>query len=231
MCKSRSIILVPVIHTSADLGSIAKDVAKRGIAGLGEDVWKGHIRTIEGFWDSIMDYFDSLEMSSGMKIYQDGMVADGDMGQKIVEDCAKSGSRNYELVSRLLKRGAVLQKTEDLKLVLEERDKLLCITNAKSNFQRILAFIRYKFAKGKLLKKRDQFIANRINETLKSEEKGILFIGASHNVGNGLDSDIKVTEMKDMQKIKQYQQMLLRGNKYKTRFEELGKYLVSEVKI
>ena len=198
---------------------------------MGEDVWKGHIRTIEGFWDSIMDYFDSLEMSSGMKIYQDGMVADGDMGQKIVEDCAKSGSRNYELVSRLLKRGAVLQKTEDLKLVLEERDKLLCITNAKSNFQRILAFIRYKFAKGKLLKKRDQFIANRINETLKSEEKGILFIGASHNVGNGLDSDIKVTEMKDMQKIKQYQQMLLRGNKYKTRFEELGKYLVSEVKI
>ena len=231
MCKSRSLILVPVIHTSVDLGSLAKDIAKRGIAGLGEDVWKGHIRTIEGFWDSIMDYFDSLDMSPGMKIYQDGLVADGEIGQKIVEDCAMAGSRNYELVFRLIKQGAVLVKTEDLKLVLEERDKLLSITKAKSNFQRILAFIRYKFAKGKLLNKRDQFIAHRINETLKSEEKGILFIGASHNVGNGLDSDIKVTEMKDMQKINQYQQMLLRCNKNKTRFEELGKYLVSEVKI
>jgi len=47
----RTIIYVPVIHTSADLGSLAGDVTKRGIADLGEEVWKEHQRTVEGFWD------------------------------------------------------------------------------------------------------------------------------------------------------------------------------------
>jgi len=37
-----------------------------------------------------------------MKIYQDGIVAEGEIGKKIVEETSKSGSKNYQLVSRLL---------------------------------------------------------------------------------------------------------------------------------
>ncbi|HBM16056.1 MAG TPA: hypothetical protein DD381_06925 [Lentisphaeria bacterium] len=230
MDKSRTLILVPVIHSSADLGSLAKDVAKKGIADLGEDVWERHIQTIEGFWNAIIEYFNSLDVS-GIKIYQDGMVAEGEMGHRIVEDCAKAGSRNYQLLFSLLNRGAVLQKTEDLKLVMKERDKLLSITKAKSNIHKILAFIKYKFTKAKLLNKRDHFIANRIKETLKPQEKGILFIGASHNIKSKLNSDIQLKEVKDAQKIKQYQQLLLCKNKHKTSFEELGRYLISKVNL
>ena len=196
----RTLIYVPVIHTSADLGSLAGDVTKRGIADLGEEVWKEHQRTVEGFWDVITDYLTSVD-ASGMKIYQDGMVAEGEVGAAIVEEGLNLGSRNYQLVSRLLKRGAFLVKTEDFNLVKEERDRLLGITQAKSISKRLLAFIRYKLVKDRLLDKRDKFIAKRINETLNSNETGILFIGAYHNIKSRLPQDIQFKDIKETQKV------------------------------
>jgi hypothetical protein len=69
----RTLIYIPVIHTSADLGSIAKEVAKRGIRDLGQELWEKHRKTVEGFWDVVSDYFDSIDVKD-MKIYQDGML-------------------------------------------------------------------------------------------------------------------------------------------------------------
>jgi hypothetical protein len=224
----RILIYVPIIHTSADLGSIAKDVAKRGIASLGEEIWREHGKTVEGFWDAISRYFDSTDVK-GMKIYQDGMVADGEVGQKIVEQTAKAGSKNYQLVSRLLERRAILVKTEDLELVKEEYNRLLAITQATSIMQKIVGFIRYKFVKKRLLDKRDDYIARRIEQTLEEGERAILFIGAFHRIKNRLPASIQIKEVKDTQKLKRYQKLLPFHSKYGKHFDELSKYLVSEV--
>jgi hypothetical protein len=226
----RTLIYVPIIHTSADLGSIAKDVAKRGIASLGEEIWAKHRITVEGFWDTISRYFDSIDVK-GMKIYQDGMVADSEVGQKIVEETAKAGSKNYQLVSRLLERGALLVKTEDFKFVMEEYERLLAITQAESVIRKLMAFLRYKLAKNSLLNKRDAFIAKRIDETLNPGEKGIIFIGASHKVKEKLPESIKIIELKDTEKVGKYQRILPFHNRYKEQFDELGKYLVSEISL
>jgi len=223
------LIYVPVIHMSADLGSIAKQVDKRGIADLGEEVWKKHMKTVKGFWEAISHYFDSIDVS-GMKIYQDGMVVDGEVGQKIVEEGIKSGSKNYELVLRLLKRGAILVKTEDFKLVNEERERLLAITQAKAITQKIISFIKYKLVKNRLLSKRDKFITKRIDGTLKHNEIGILFIGAYHNIKEWLPKNIQIREVKDVSKVRKYQRLLPFYNKNKKRFQELGRYLISEIK-
>ena len=224
----RTLLYVPIIHTSADLGSLAGDVTKRGIADLGEDVWKEHQRTVEGLWDAISHYFDSMNVS-GMKIYQDGMVAEGEIGEKIVEEGLNLGSRNYQLVSKLLKRGAILVKTEDFNLVKIERDRLLAITQAKSITQKIIAFIRYKLIKKRLLSKRDNYIAKRIDETLNNGATGIIFIGAYHNIKKRLPKDIQIKEIKDADKIREYQILLPFYHKHKEQFEELGRYLVSEI--
>ena len=223
----RTLIYVPVIHTSADLGSLAEDVTIRGIADMGEDVWGKHKAAVEKFWDVISDYFDSIDVS-GMKIYQDGMVADGEIGQRIVEESAKSGSRNYKLVAWLLKRGAVLVKTEDFKLVKEERDRLVAIMQSKSIMHKIIAFIKYKLAKDRLLDKRDIFIAKRIDETLCQNETGIIFIGAYHNIKKRIPRSIRVSEIKDARLVKEYQRLLPFFHKNKERFEELSRYLVSK---
>ena len=224
----RTLIYIPVIHTSADLGSIAKEVAKRGIRDLGQELWEKHRKTVDGFWDVVSDYFDSIEVKD-MKIYQDGMVAEDEVGKKIAEDTAKAGSKNYQLILKLLNRGAVLVKTEDFKLVKKEYDRLLAITQAKLITKKIIAFIKYKLVKVILLNRRDNFIANRIEQTLKADEKAILFIGAFHNIKKRLPKDIQIKEVKDAAKVKRYQKLLPFYNKNGKQFDELGKYLVSDV--
>jgi len=224
----RTLIYVPIIHTSADLGSIAEHVAKRGVTDLGQELWEKHRRTVEGFWNIISDYFDSMNVE-GVKIYQDGMVADGEVGQKIAEDTAKAGSKNYELILRLLQRGAVLMKTEEFNLVKKEYDKLRAIAEAKSITRKILAFVKYKLAKTMLLNRRDAFIAKRIDQTLKTDERAILFIGAFHDIKKRLSKSIQIKEIKDTAKVKKYQKLLPFYNMNRTEFDELGKYLVSGV--
>ena len=231
----RRLIYVPIIHMSADMGSIAKKVDEKGVASFGEEFWKGHRETISGFWDVISDYFDYIDMDTRnrkkMKIYQDGMIAEREVGQKIVEEGIKSGSKNYELALRLVNRGAVLVKTEEFKLVKEELDRLLAITKAKSTSKKLFAFIKYKFTKNRLLKKRDEYISKRIDMTLKDDEIGILFLGAYHNIKNRLPADIQIIELKDREKVVEYQKLVPFYNKKKERFEELGRYLISPVKV
>lgn len=224
----RTLIYVPIIHTSADLGSMAKDITKRGVATLGEQVWTKHRSTVEGFWNVISDYFDSIEVKD-MKIYQDGLVADGEIGKKIVEETSKAGSKNYQLVANLLEREAILVKTEDFSLVKEEYNRLLAITQAKSTLRKIIAVIKYKLAKNRLLKKRDAFITHRINDTLGPGESGIIFIGAFHKIRDKLHKNIQVIELKDGEKVKKYHRLLPFHYKNKDQFDELGEYLVSKI--
>jgi hypothetical protein len=223
----RTLYYVPVIHTSADLGSLAQDVAKRGAAGLGGNVWEEHRKTVDGFWDVISRYFGSIDVT-GIKIYQDGMVAEGEVGEKIVGEGVKSGSKNYELVSGLLGRSAFLVKTEDFNLVKKERDRLVNITRAKSIAGKLIAFAKYRLIRNKLLDRRDEFIAGRIDETLRHGETGILFVGAYHNIKNKLPEDILVKEVKDIGKVREYHKLLPFHDKNKKRFNELSKYLISK---
>jgi len=222
----------PIIHMSADLGSIASEVTKRAIANLGEKIWAMHKDTIEGFWNSVEKYIESMEVKE-CKIYQDGMIADGEASEKIVEEAVKQGSKNYQIVSGLMKQGAKLMMTEDFALVKKERDLLVKMSSAKTKRGKIVSYLRYKFSKNALLEKRDEFIAKRINETLCDGESGILFIGAYHDVIPKLSKDIKVEPVKDMGKMRDYQGSILRylaGDKSRLkRIEELSKYLKSSI--
>jgi len=177
----KQLIYVPIIHMSADLGSIAKQVDKRGIAGFGEEFWERHRRTVDSFWNSIVRSFADSDVK-GYKIYQDGMVADGEVGQKIIEEGIKAGSKNYQIIDELIKKGATLVQTEDFSLVKKERDRIVKIIKSKSIAEKLISYLIYKLTKNSLLKKRDGYIARRICETLNHGEIGILFIGADHNI-------------------------------------------------
>jgi len=226
----KALIYVPIIHMSSDMGSLAKDLNTRGIADLGEELWKEHIKTVETFWDELSHYFDSIHVS-GMKIYQDGMIAEGEIGKKIVQEGAKSGSKNYELVSELLKRGAILVKTEDFKLVEKERVRLIAITQAKSLPEKLIAFMKYKLVKNRLLNKRDKFIAGRVDETINQDETGIIFIGAYHNIKDRLPKDVRIMEIKNTEKVREYQKLIPFYNKNRERLNELGRYLISKIEV
>jgi len=224
----RTLLYVPIIHTSADLGSLAKDVDRKGLENFGENMWRDHLRTIDGLWDALFLYFDSIYVS-GAKIFQDGMFADGDVGLNIIQEGDKAGSKNHQLVSKLLHRGALLMKTEDFNLVKKERDRLLKMIRAKTTAEKLFGLIIYKLTKKTLLKQRDEYIAQRIDQTLKEGETGILFIGAYHHVRPRLPRDIKIKEIKETRKIKEYQSLLPFYHKNIKRFEDLSGYLISKI--
>jgi len=223
----RTLLYVPIIHMDVDLGSVAMDLAKRGIRELGEDVWARHKEAVLGFWDSIIEYFDNLKVS-GFKTYQDGMVADGEIGQKIIEEGLKSGSKNYEIVYKLIQRGAVLVKTEDFALVKEERDHIVKMAQAKST-EKLIAFLKYRLIKNRLLNERDSYIAKGIDETLDQGGTGIIFIGAYHDIEKWLPKNIQIKEIKDVDKVRKYQRLFPFYNKNKEQLEELSRYLISEI--
>jgi hypothetical protein len=224
----RTLIYVPIIHTSADLGSLAEAVHQKGVENFGENRWLDHLRTINGFWDALFLYFDLIDVN-GVRIFQDGMIADGDAGLHIIQEAMKAGSKNHQLIAKLLQRGAILLKTEDLDLVKKERDRLVKIIRAKTTMEKIFGLILYKLTKKALLKQRDAYIAHNIDQALKEGETGILFIGAYHHIQSKLPLDIKIKEIKETRKIREYQSLFSLDHKDKKRLEDLSRYLVSKI--
>lgn len=224
----RKLYYVPIIHTRADLGVIGGEAARRGVERLGEDVWTKHVETVSGFWQALEDYFSAFD-ATGVRVYQDGMMADGELGERIVKEGAEKGSKNFMIILDLLKRGAVLMKTEDLDLLRKEYTLLLEISKAARPVKKLLSYLKYRLIKDRLLKKRDRYIAGMINGTLKDRETGVLFVGAYHDVHPGLSDDIQVIELKDMKKVRDYQDKFIHPERCKDEVAALSRYLVSPV--
>ncbi|MBU0698011.1 MAG: hypothetical protein KKE59_01080 [Proteobacteria bacterium] len=221
----RKLLYVPVIHVDTDMGSIAPTIDKRSGEICGRDRWDKHKQIVATFWDQIEEYFKKLN-AGNLKIYQDGLMAAGDLGQTIIKEGAGKGSRNYLIVLDLIKRGAEIRKTEDIALLKEEYDRILKLAQSKSLWERTTAYIGYRFHKDRLMEKRDRFIADTINQTLKVGETGALFIGAYHDVLSLLAGDIAVEEVKKTEKVKEYFKMLISGGDQE-RFEQLSEYLMN----
>jgi len=213
---------------SADMGFFGPALGEGANAVLGQELWQKHKEIVSGFWDSVARFFDSLD-GNGFKVYQDGMVADGTEGLRIVREGIALQSENYEIIGKLLERGAILVKTEDLALVRQEHAYITKIVGSKSLKGKEIAALRYKLAQSKLLRQRDDFIARRIKETLSEEEPGILFIGAYHDVIPKLPQDIEIREVKKAEKVREYQRLLSNPRRDKRHFEQLAQYLISPI--
>ena len=214
------------------MGSVAPTLSESAAAVLGKELWHRHQETVSGFWHSIAGFFNSLEVS-GFKVYQDGLVAGGEDGLRIVSEGVRNGSANYSIISGLLAKGAVLIKTEDILLVKREHTYIIKLANAKSILEREVAALRYKLAQRRLLEERDDFIARAIGGTLKEGETGLLFIGAYHDALRKLPADIRVVQVKEVTKVREYHTLLagIGTRKQVQHLEQLAEYLVSPVSI
>lgn len=222
----RKLIYVPILHSSADMGSVAPGIEARGSGMIGLEGWEKHKQIISKFWDSITEYFKSLKVKD-FQIYQDGLLADGDLGMRVVSNAATKGSKNYQIIKDLVSKGAKIMKTEDMKMLMKEVNLIKGMTNSNSNLKKLASALWYKMIKNKLLRERDRFIAGVINKTLVKE--GIVFIGAYHNIIPLLDKDIRIEEVKEKAKVEEYQKIFFLKSK-ENRAEELAKYLVASVK-
>jgi hypothetical protein len=189
----RKLIIIRIVHTPFDMGSARDGLEKEGIARLGKQRWEENVRRIENFWSEVDREVESLAAEpEKLRIYQDGLPCAGELGERIVRETAAKGSRNYQIIQRLMDRGAMIEATESPELLKQEYGYIRAILEAKTDEEKKAAVARYGQVKDGLLEERDVFIAHSIDSTLKEGETGILFIGASHNVLPRISKEIDV---------------------------------------
>ena len=189
----RKLIVVRIVHAPSDMGSASAGLEKAGKSALGEARWQENQKKIEKFWQELETEVEGLGLDmTKLHIYQDGLPCAGEIGERIVRDTAAKGSRNYQIVQKLMDRGARIEATESVDLLRREYGFIKALLEAKTDSERRAAEEQYNRAKDNLLVQRDQFIAQAIDASLKDGETGLLFIGASHNVLPKIASDIDV---------------------------------------
>lgn len=192
----RKLVYVRIVHTSADMGSLGEELIQETISKIGREKWEENKRLIEKFWEELEKEIFQLNLDlEHTIIYQDGLPCGGEMGMKIVHNTAELGSKNYQIIEKMVAKGAKITATENPELLIEERNLLLEILKDSSTKEKKEAKMKYIAKKELLLEQRDAYIASRINKTLNNEQTGILFIGAEHNVISKLDDDIEVLDL------------------------------------
>ena len=186
----RRLIYVPIVHTTADMGSQAEALERAHVQRHGRGEWARSRRLIDEGWEGLRKRLLALDLDyRTMRIYQDGLPVCG-RELDIVREVAQGGSRNYALILELLERGAMLEGTESPDLLRQEYERIRSALTKESAPTRT-GELRARESE-RLLRERDEFIGRRIGESLKAEETGILFIGLMHRVDRFLPADIEV---------------------------------------
>jgi len=153
---------------------------------------KRKLAAIDQMWTQIEQVVGRLiDPIESVCIYQDGLPVCG-QEERLVRDLAKSGSRNHGLLQRLIEKGAILMGTESPELLLEEYGLVKAML-ASGDTKKIAEVEKDQETLSlSLLNRRDQFIADRINNTLGVGDTGVLFLGMLHSLAKRLAEDIRV---------------------------------------
>lgn len=187
--QRRQLIYFPIVHNQADMGTLSESVKKASLRKIGRQGCKRKVDLIDKFWDEIKKALETLSVQfDRVRVYQDGLPVSGKEAA-IVTELAKSGSRNHALLLGLVEKGARLMGTESLELLLEEYESVKKVLGSGESSRKKG---QQKYDSSDLLERRDKFIAQRINETLRPGEVGIIFLGMLHELESWLAKDIQV---------------------------------------
>lgn len=226
----RRVVLVPLVHDEADLGTAGPALLAETIRIVGPERWVAHTKTLTRYWTEVAAFLQSMDPSQ-LKLYQDGLPVGGVVGRLIVEEAARRGSRNYRLLLDLIDRGAELRRTEDPELLQQEHDLMtreMSTTRQESGERAEQRTVPDPEQHGRLLRERDEFIAQTIGATLRDGEVGILFLGAEHQATARLAPDIVVQPLKDPVLVRAYFLALLAPGHARER-ARLASYMASPI--
>ena len=138
------------------------------------------------YWEQVEVHLTNLEVKLGSvsKVYHELISVGGEDGAKVIEELNKG---SYQITKVRLDKGAELQLIEDGELLAEFMDWGKCLA---VGLQSPRAFAKVYEAYVEAQKRRNNRIANQIDETLKNSETGILLMREGHQVQ--FPSDIEV---------------------------------------
>jgi hypothetical protein len=193
--NERTLIYIPIIHTQADMGALSEAIQRLKVKKLGRKGWERNVNLVNKLWTQIELAIENLALPyDRVRLYQDGLPVCG-REVEIVTELEKAGSRNHRLLHRLREKGATIMGTESSELLVEEyqlsKQDFAC---AKPGFA-TREEPRRRALRDSLLKRRNKYIAGRINQTLRAGETGLIFLGMLHSLGSWLDKDIRVVNL------------------------------------
>lgn len=187
----RTLIVIPIIHTPQDMGSLLGKIRQEYVARHGHEKWSEHLKSIDDVWLGIRQMIAALALPYAcVRLYQDGLPVCG-KEEEIVREVAAKGGTNHQLLLELMEKGARLMGTEDPNLLLQEYQ----FHQGTAGGWSLGHSSQRDYQSQKLLSARDRFIAGRIKATLLSGEIGLLFMGMAHSVEKHLDADILVRHL------------------------------------
>jgi hypothetical protein len=188
----RTLILIPIIHTQADMGALSEPIQRMKVAKLGKKSLERNFELVNRLWTQIEQTLEGMAIPyEQLRVYQDGLPVCG-RELEIVSELAKAGSRNHQLQLKLMEKGATIMGTESSELLVEEYQLLQQAFSAPPSKVPARGTSWGTNLQDSLLKRRDQYIGARINTTLQNGEIGLLFLGMLHSVESWLARDIRV---------------------------------------
>ena len=145
-----------------------------------------YLEKFNKYWDQVEDQLRGLELKLGNinKIYHELIPVGGEDGVKVLKEL---NDKSYQSIKTRLDKDAQLQVIEASELLIEFMDWSKCLATGLQN-QKVFTTV-YEFYT-EASKKRNEYIAGQIDETLKADEIGVLFMREGHQVQ--FPSDIQV---------------------------------------
>lgn len=130
------------------------------------------------YWQQVKEHIANLETKIGKvnRVYHELVALTGNDGLKIVE---KLNPSSFQVTKEKCENGAYLEATEDNELAAESLDWEKCLLMGFTS-EKVARMVSEFYIEA--IKKRYEYIARKIEETLKAEEAAILFIREGHRV-------------------------------------------------
>jgi hypothetical protein len=138
------------------------------------------------YWQQVAEQLTNLTSKIGRvnRVYHESIFQPGDDGMKAMEALNPS---SYQIAKAECSNGATLETIEEKELLEEVMDWQRCLT---------LGFLSDKVATRvsefyvEAARKRNEFMAKKISETLKDNEAGLLFIREGHSLQFPTDIEV-----------------------------------------
>jgi hypothetical protein len=157
--KGRKLLFVPLLYRSKDSPNEYSEKVKK-------------------YWEQVEEQLSDLELKLGQarRIYHELVPVTGKEGVKAIKDM-NDGS--HQIVKTRVKKGAELEAAEDNELLTEFMDWSRCLAIGLQN-QKVFSTVYQSYVEAG--KKRNESIARCLDESLKADEIGILFMQEGHQV-------------------------------------------------
>jgi len=165
--KGRKLYFIPIIYA-------------------GDDNPEEYLEKVTKYWEQVKKQLDDLESKLGMvnKLYHELIPASGDEGCNTIKELSE---KSHELIKNCMEKGAHLEALEDAEILSEFMDWNRCLLIGLQS-PKVITQVYDSYTEAG--KKRNESIAGKLDETLQTDEIGILFMRENHQVQ--FPSDIQV---------------------------------------